>query len=512
MKRSATELLCSASRFVGAAVEAAVAQSGLPDLLARRVLDALREAPFDPALAAQYPSPAGAAPPTRETRAPAGEEPEAAAFDATSEVKSGKASEEKLQPLVAAMGTQAGKESWKERQRAIEATTALMERHARVAGNRAVGAAMASLKERLGESNLNLRTRALVCVGAIARAVGRDVAQWSALLLPELMKLCAETKPSLLDALCGCAARLSRRFAALTRWVEHPPFTAALFNSVLPFLPQGLRAVKGRLLLLRWANQYRELIDARQAPPLVSPLLDCLTDRVSGVRVEAAKTVQVLARLCAPQDFDRAMKGRPSPDVQALRAFLDPLLQPRAAEPSANRSKSPAKNTTKTATANSANIPNTLNPNTPYTPNNPNTPNNTNTLNTNTPTSALAETPSGETPASARQAEFEQRKKSLALRPGVRLLSKPKAGEGLKARYSHAKSSIPKPMPRLSVQRRSVESAFAGSFLNPPSERSSILSLSNASIFLSYPVVPRGSLHSSNGRSWSGRKPTRSGM
>lgn len=243
---------------------------------------------------------------------------------------------------------------------------------------------------------------------------------------------------------------LTPRFSTLSLWVDHPPATAQIFNSILPFLPQGFKAVKGRLALLRWLNQYKDCIEAKQASCLVRSVMDCLTDRVSTVRIEATKTVEVLARLCPPDDFERAMKDRPSPDVQTLRATLDAFLGTRAHQSAA---------------------------------------------------------PAAETPPAGKLSELEQRKKSLALRPGVRLLSKPKAGEGLKARYSNAKSSIPKPMPRFSAHRRSVES----SFLNPPSERSSILSLSNASIFLSYPVVPRGWVDRSTNRSWRGRKRTGSG-
>ena len=106
-----------------------------------------------------------------------------------------------LQPLIASMSFMEGKESWKVRQSAIEAVTTLMTKHPVVVANRAVGSAMTVLKDRLSESNLNLRARVLVCIGAIAKSVGREVTQWNALLFPELMKLCSETKQNVLDAL-----------------------------------------------------------------------------------------------------------------------------------------------------------------------------------------------------------------------------------------------------------------------------------------------------------------------
>ena len=231
--------------------------------------------------------------------------------------------------------------------------------------------------------------------------------------------------------------------------MEHPPATAQCFNVIVPFLPQGFKAVKGRLALLRWLNPYREMLEPKQASCLVRSIMDCLTDRVASVRVEATKTVEVLAKLCPSEDFEKAMKDRPSPDVQALRSVLDAFLGTRAHQ------------------------------------------------SVGTP---------AETAATPKLSELEQRKKSLALRP-----TKPKAGEGLKARYSNAKSSIPKPMPRVSTHRRSIETSFGGSYLNPPSERSSILSVSNASIFLSYPVEPSNSIECSANRSWSAKKPTGNG-
>lgn len=99
------------------------------------------------------------------------------------------------------MSQMEGKESWKVRQSAIESVTTLMTKHPIVTANRGVGALMTVLKDRLSESNLNLRARVVVCIGAVAKSVGRDIAQWNALIFPELMKLCSETKQNVLDAL-----------------------------------------------------------------------------------------------------------------------------------------------------------------------------------------------------------------------------------------------------------------------------------------------------------------------
>lgn len=94
-----------------------------------------------------------------------------------------------------------GKDSWKTRQSAIESVTSLMTKHPVVVANRAIGNVMSILKDRLTETNLNLRARVIVCIGSIAKAVGKEVQQWNALMLPELMKLCSETKQNIVDAL-----------------------------------------------------------------------------------------------------------------------------------------------------------------------------------------------------------------------------------------------------------------------------------------------------------------------
>lgn len=72
-------------------VQSIVEQSDISDLLKKKVIEALQNAPFDPSLAANYPSPAGKPAPSGER----GKEESPAvnlsdlveAFDASSEVK-----------------------------------------------------------------------------------------------------------------------------------------------------------------------------------------------------------------------------------------------------------------------------------------------------------------------------------------------------------------------------------------------------------------------------------------
>lgn len=59
MKNSSIQLICSFSRHLGSVVQSIVEQSEINELLKKKVLEAIQNAPFDPSLAAQYPSPAG---------------------------------------------------------------------------------------------------------------------------------------------------------------------------------------------------------------------------------------------------------------------------------------------------------------------------------------------------------------------------------------------------------------------------------------------------------------------
>lgn len=178
--------------------------------------------------------------------------------------------------------------------------------------------------------------------------------------------------------------------------MQSPSISSQLFNGVAMYLPQGLKSIKGRLYLLKWMNSYLISIEPKPAQLLVSPIIDCLTDRASGVRVEASKAMTVLCEHIALSDVERCLKGRPSPDVEAIHSIIDPLFG------------------------------------------------------VDKPSQPLESLEIRESTASS---EMDARKRSLSARPGVRVLTKPSPGEGIKNRFSNVKSSIPKPMPRKSYQR-----------------------------------------------------------
>lgn len=57
------------------------------------------------------------------------------------------------------------------------------------------------LKERLTETNLNLRARVLVCIRVTAEAIEDEKQRYTQLIVPELMKLTGETKQNIIEGL-----------------------------------------------------------------------------------------------------------------------------------------------------------------------------------------------------------------------------------------------------------------------------------------------------------------------
>ncbi|KAK8830639.1 hypothetical protein WA577_004368, partial [Blastocystis sp. JDR] len=159
-----------------------------------------------------------------------------------------------------------------------------MARKKRVANTRAVGELLTVLKERLTETNLNLRARVLQCIRGTAEAIGEETQQYTALVVPELLKLCGETKQNVVEGL----------FAALTAWVGAHAASPAIFNSLAGSLVQGLKITKGRASLLRWVNHYAGFLERASCATLLSSVMDCLTSKEAAVRAEAATLMKVV--------------------------------------------------------------------------------------------------------------------------------------------------------------------------------------------------------------------------
>ena len=92
------------------------------------------------------------------------------------------------------------KESWKVRQQAILDTTSLLAKKGRILDSPEVGELVAVLRERLSESNLNLRTKVILCISQLAIALDVAIQQYTNILLPDLLQLSGDSKSSVVNA------------------------------------------------------------------------------------------------------------------------------------------------------------------------------------------------------------------------------------------------------------------------------------------------------------------------
>ena len=85
------------------------------------------------------------------------------------------------------------------RQEAVAKLTTLLA-NKQIVNTPAVAELAGALKDRLGETNPNLRARVVQCIDALVKALNGQAVEFAALLLPELMKLTGDSKSSVVDA------------------------------------------------------------------------------------------------------------------------------------------------------------------------------------------------------------------------------------------------------------------------------------------------------------------------
>ena len=85
------------------------------------------------------------------------------------------------------------------RQEAVAKLTTLLA-NKQIVNTPAVAELAGALKDRLGETNLNLRARVVQCIDALVKALNGQAVEFAALLLPELLKLTGDSKSSVVDA------------------------------------------------------------------------------------------------------------------------------------------------------------------------------------------------------------------------------------------------------------------------------------------------------------------------
>lgn len=434
VKNQAVELLRVLYQQLGAVVRSLIEQSGISDLLKKTVMDALDGVAFDATAAAAY-----ASRPVAAATAQAGQQTQGVqAGQQTQGAQAGQQSHSmqtvqtaapqtvslqdliekqditaEAAPLLKKLAATEGKEAWKERQQGVLELTALLKKKVRVENNAAVGEVMVALKNRLGETNLNLRAKVLLCLSQAAEALGGEVTQYSASVLSEALKLATDSNKNVSEAL----------YTLLTHWVEHQDGrTAAYLSPVLPLCAPALKQSKSRAPFLRWLTPFLPLCDSRALQPLLGELLSCALDKAKDVRALITPLLPALCQKCGRLLVEQCYAGRKPAEVASLKALLDPILAgcPDKAQPS--RHAAPAVAAPVAAVA------------------------------------AEKEKEAGETKLTT------ERRAALANRPGARVLAKRSTTASLKR---SAVSSIPKALPPLKQRMRNEREAAQALTLPP---------------------------------------------
>ena len=319
VKNQAVELLRVLYQQLGAVVRSLIEQSGISDLLKKTVMDALDGVAFDATAAAAYASRpvAAVATPQAGQQAPAVQTATASQTVSLQDLIDKQDITAEAGPLLKKLAATEGKEAWKERQQGVLELTALLKKKVRVENNAAMGEVMIALKNRLGETNLNLRAKVLLCLSQAAEALGGEVTQYSASVLSEALKLATDSNKNVSEAL----------YALLGHWVEHQDGrTAAYLNPVLPLCAPALKQSKSRAPFLRWLTPLLPLCDSRALQPLLGELLSCALDKAKDVRALITPLLPALCQKCGRLLVEQCYAGRKPAEVASLKAVLDPIL------------------------------------------------------------------------------------------------------------------------------------------------------------------------------------------
>ena len=422
VKNQAVELLRVLYQQLGAVVRSLIEQSGISDLLKKTVMDALDGVAFDATAAAVYASrpvaaaaaataQAGQLTPSVQTAAvQTAAAPQTVSLQDLIERQDITA---EAGPLLKKLATTEGKEAWKERQQGVLELTALLKKKVRVENNAAMGEVMIALKNRLGETNLNLRAKVLLCLSQAAEALGGEVTQYSASVLSEALKLATDSNKNVSEAL----------YTLLTHWVEHQDGrTAAYLSPVLPLCAPALKQSKSRAPFLRWLTPLLPLCDSRALQPLLGELLSCALDKAKDVRALITPLLPALCQKCGRLLVEQCYAGRKPAEVASLKAVLDPILANCPDKAQSSRHAAPA---------------------------------------VAAPVAAVVvekEKEAGETKLTT------ERRAALANRPGARVLAKRSTTASLKR---SAVSSIPKALPPLKQRMRNEREAAQALTLPP---------------------------------------------
>ena len=236
-----------------------------------------------------------------------------------------------------------GKDAWKKRNEAINATTAVCESIAKVASvteeyaepSRDCEQLIRNLSKRLAsESQPNVKVRAARLVGLVGSCLGPKCAKYSKLIGDELLKCAADNKKAMRDTALG----------SLQAWTSHGgAISQSAIESLLSALPVAMSRPVGRTELLQWLAAAAGACDlsakSAQLEEFVKPAFDCLLDKTPEARVAAETVLVELVKYVPREQVDLLLGDLKPAAIRTIRPIVTKVCE---AVSSSSSSSSPA--------------------------------------------------------------------------------------------------------------------------------------------------------------------------
>lgn len=292
-----------------------------------------------------------------------------------------------ITPLLHDLRNTKDKDSWKIRLEAVNKVIELFEKKQAVLNTPVVGELLIELKNRFGETNLNIRTKMIQAVGIVVSKLTQGVSSSTNAVVTELLKYTGDTKVTVAEA----------TLTTLTQWVTREGKTdVVVLGSVMPLIPIAFKSAKGRQRILEWLRDNVGQCEGRVLLPIIHGVLDGILDKTKETRNAASDILEVLLDKCGVEAVMKETANRRPIDTSQLVSIIKALAG---------------------------------------------------TLEEEIPPPVIEEKPE---PAPKKDSStLQQRQQALSKRPGARVLTKPKLGpDGKPIPKYNAKSTIPKPLPR----------------------------------------------------------------
>ncbi len=213
------------------------------------------------------------------------------------------------------MGLTKGKDAWKGRKAAIEDVIAACKASGQyIEANRAAADVIKGLKERLSDSQSNLKPLAASAIAEVMVSLPTDVAPKFCRLFHEALLGCISDNKKLMRE-----AAISALDCILAAHGQH------IMDTFVAPLTVALGSTVGCTELLGWLSKHLHLIQpAERGTVLVKPLLKCLQDKSASVRQVAEDCLAsiVAAGGASPSQVRSATRGFQSATLRAMKAGL----------------------------------------------------------------------------------------------------------------------------------------------------------------------------------------------